>query len=422
MANSSLDGSQDEDDSRKRVRVARSGDNTMSHNLVDETAVQSKHLAATSGVRPKTGNSDRSELAEDFEQEMIAALGLSPTESQPQRSASTPMALNPSQMNGENKRPTEPPRLQKGKVTAVLSVSDMPVKKVPTADKGLPIIPTEPFNVPAWGMSSQGDHPRKITPEIIVPSIRPVFDESFKPPSPLPKDIDNRLALDGHHALRQPSVSTLGPDEEFGRRISEDDGFDRDPPSPLQPPQSEIEPELGHLHKVERPVNGNSTTPTADFDPSTGDVDRSSIPFDPSEPTTSAEILDSKRKSISGLPPSVPGVQSPLRNEVRYSPGTRSSMLSFGSFGRQSANTKGTRPVTPASGLSQISQMESRAEDEESTLGKLKNFGRRRRASVGDLLSGIQVQGIQGAPGGQRKRALSRISVRQSLIVLYLAF
>jgi hypothetical protein len=105
-----------------------------------------------------------------------------------------------------------------------------------------------------------------------------------------------------------------------------------------------------------------------------------------------------------------------LRNEVRYSPGTRSSMLSFGSFGRQS---KGTRPVTPASGLSQVSQPGSPAGNEESTFGKLKNFGRRRRASVGDLLSGIQLQGAQSTSGGQRKRTFSRLSVCSSQTSFY---
>ena len=411
--NSSLDDSQDGDNSRKRVGVAKSGGNLMSHNLVDETGVQPKHLSATTGVRPQTGKSDRSEVAEDFEQEMIAALGLSPTEPQPQRSASTPVALNFSQMNGESRRPMEPPRLQECRVTGVRSVSDMPAKKAAVAEKGLPIIPTEPFDVPALGMSS----PSKSTPDIIAPSIRPVLDESTKPPLPPPKDIDDGLAPGGHQTPRQPSVSTLGPDEKTGRRTSEDDGFDRDPPSPLQRPQSMIEHEFEPKQKVERLVNDNST-PTADFDTSTHEDKPSFVPFYSSEPTTSAEILESKRKSISGLPPSAPGVQSPLRNEVRYSPGTRSSMLSFGSFGRHSANTKGTRPVTPASGLSQTSQSGSPAENE-STFGKLKNFGRRRRASVGDLLSGIQLQGIQGAPGGQRKRAFSRISVCQSSISLF---
>jgi hypothetical protein len=95
-------------------------------------------------------------------------------------------------------------------------------------------------------------------------------------------------------------------------------------------------------------------------------------------------------------------------------------MLSFGSFGRQSNNSKGTRPNTPANEMSQ------QAASGNSKMEKLKNFGRRRRASVGNALSGFQEgvskesQGLQARSaqnepqqkdGGQKKRALSRISV-----------
>jgi hypothetical protein len=98
-------------------------------------------------------------------------------------------------------------------------------------------------------------------------------------------------------------------------------------------------------------------------------------------------------------------------------------MLSFGSFGRQSNNSKGTRPNTPANEISE------RAASGESKMDKLKNFGRRRRASVGNALSGLgdgfskELQGLetrsaqnelQQKEGGQKKRAFSRISVRDT--------
>jgi hypothetical protein len=176
----------------------------------------------------------------------------------------------------------------------------------------------------------------------------------------------------------------------------------------LQETANDVTPEPWVNSKAENSVDEASDGPRS----SAQEKRKSFIPFYPMESPSSAEILESKRKSISGLPPpSAPDVHSPLRNEVRYSPGTRSSMLSFGSFGKQSASGKGTRPSTPANDLSQPSVSGSPAENGESTIGKLKNFGRRRRASVGDLLSGIQLQQPQNAPEGQRKRALSRISV-----------
>jgi hypothetical protein len=95
-------------------------------------------------------------------------------------------------------------------------------------------------------------------------------------------------------------------------------------------------------------------------------------------------------------------------------------MLSFGSYGRQSNNSKGTRPNTPANEVSQ------HPEPGESKIDKLKNFGRRRRVSVGNALSGLQdglskeLQGLQTRStenesqqkeSGQKKRAFKRISV-----------
>ncbi|CAG7959726.1 unnamed protein product [Penicillium salamii] len=396
-SNPSLDSSQEVN--REHARVAKSGDKFRSHNSI-EAAVQPKHLSASNA---KTRDSDKSAAAGDFEQEMIAALGLLP-EPRPHRSASTPMSLQPSQINGENKRPTGQPQVQ-SKTTGMRAVSDMPSKRGPV-EKGLPVIPTEPFNVPLKMEGQVIPDQGKNTQNITFPSIRPVFDEDVKPPSPPPKVPDDGHMSNGHAIPRQPSVSTLGPDEETGRRSSEDD-FERDPPSPLQPPQTEIEP-TAPKQNVEGPVNGNPVS-IPKVEPSVDEPSRPFAPSNPSEQATSAEILEFKRKSISGLPPSVPGVQSPLRNEVRYSPGTRSSMLSFGSFGRHSINSKGTRPTTPANGL-QSSESSSPAGNGESTLGKIVGFGRRRRASVGDLLSSFQLQGTQASQGGQRKRALSRIS------------
>lgn len=335
---------------------------------------------------------------------MIAALGLSPTDPHPRRAASTPMALNAfSQVNGGKRQFTEPLPQPGESTTGNQSDAKAPANKDPVAKKSLPVIPDEPFHVPFPVMNSQRHQPSKSTPEIVTPSIRPVLDESPKPPSPPPKVKDNGLAPSQDHR-RQPSVSTLGADEQPGRTSNEE--LDKVPPSPLQETENEVAPEPRYKSKVEHSVHdapGGSQS-------SAQEKRKSFIPFYSSEFTSSAEVLESKRKSISGLPPSAPDVHSPLRNEVRYSPGTRSSMLSFGSFGKQS-NGKGTRPSTPANGLSHPSESGSPAENEESTIGKLKEFGRRRRASVGDLLSGIQLQAPQAPPGGQRRRAFSRISV-----------
>ncbi|KAJ6155983.1 hypothetical protein N7497_004868 [Penicillium chrysogenum] len=380
-----LDGPQGEHNGGKRVKATKSGNNNQSHNHVGETTGQRDQLPSSNGVPPKAEVPGKSAFAGDLEQEMIAALGLSPTDPHPRRAASTPMVLNAfSQVNGGKRQFTEPLPQQGESTTGNQSDAEAPASKDPVAEKGLPVIPDEPFHIPVPVVNSQRHQPSKSTPAIVTPSIRPVLDESPKPPSPPPKDNGNGLAPSQGHG-RQPSVSTLGPDEQTGRTSNEE--IDRDPPSPLQETAGVV-PEPRYESKVEQ---------SADDAPgslaSAQKKRRSFIPFYPSEFTSSAEVLESKRKSISGLPPSVPDVHSPLRNEVRYSPGTRSSMLSFGSFGKQSANGKGTRP------------------NGESTIGKLKEFGRRRRASVGDLLSGIQLQGPQAPQGGQRRRTFSRISV-----------
>jgi hypothetical protein len=409
-----LDGPQGEHNGGKRVKATKSGNNNQSHNHVGETTGQRDQLPSSNGVPPKAEVPGKSAFAGDLEQEMIAALGLSPTDPHPRRAASTPMVLNAfSQVNGGKRQFTEPLPQQGESTTGNQSDAEAPASKDPVAEKGLPVIPDEPFHIPVPVVNSQRHQPSKSTPAIVTPSIRPVLDESPKPPSPPPKDNGNGLAPSQGHG-RQPSVSTLGPDEQTGRTSNEE--IDRDPPSPLQETAGVV-PEPRYESKVEQ---------SADDAPgslaSAQKKRRSFIPFYPSEFTSSAEVLESKRKSISGLPPSVPDVHSPLRNEVRYSPGTRSSMLSFGSFGKQSANGKGTRPSTPANGLSQPSESGSPAGNGESTIGKLKEFGRRRRASVGDLLSGIQLQGPQAPQGGQRRRTFSRISVRLLYKVVLFVF
>lgn len=412
-----LDHPQDEHDARKPVKETQSGNIDLSHNRVGETTVQPKQLSSLSGVPSKPEVRGKSAFAGDLEQEMIAALGLSPADPHPQRAASTPMALNAfSQVNVGKRQFTEPLPQSGESTTGNQPDAEASANKAQIAKKSLPVIPDEPFHVPFPIMNSQRRQPDKSTPEIVTPSIRPVLDECPKPPSPPPKDTNNGLAPRQDHR-RHFSVSTLGADEQPGRTSNED--LDREPPSPLQETANEVAPEPEYENKAE---NSMDDPPGSSHSSVQGKRRRSFIPFYPSGSsgfTSSAEVLESKRKSISGLPPSAPDFRSPLRNEVRYSPGTRSSMLSFGSFGKHSANSKGTRPSTPANGLSQPSESGSPAENGESTIGKLKEFGRRRRASVGDLLSGIQLPGPQGPqepqgpPAAQRKRTFSRLSVCQ---------
>ncbi|KGO75453.1 hypothetical protein PITC_081530 [Penicillium italicum] len=401
-----LDRPQNEQNSGKRVKATESVNNYLSHDHVDEMTVQPKQLSSSTGVPPKPEVPGKSAFAGDLEQEMIAALGLSPTDSHTQRAASTPMALNSfNQVNG-GKHQVTAPLPQPKSTTGNQSDAEAPVNRAAVAKKSLPVIPDEPFHVPFPAVNSQRNQPSKPAPEIVIPSIRPVLDEGPKSPSPPPKDNDNGLAP-SQCRRRHPSVSTLGVDEQPGSTSYEE--LDRDPPSPLRETANEGTPEPWYKSNVEDSMDDASSGSQS----SARVKRRTFIPFYPSrssEFTSSAEALESKRNSISGLPPSAPDFRSPLRNEVRHSPGTRSSMLSFGSFGKQSANGKGTRPSTPANGLSQPSESGSPGKIGESAIGKLKGFGRRRRTSVGDLLSGIQPQGPQ-APSAGQNRTFSRISV-----------
>lgn len=392
-------------DARKPVKAARSGNIAPLHHHVNELGVQQEPIPPA--VPPKTKVPEKSGFAGDFEQEMITALGLSPKDAHSRRSASTPLALGGfSQANGDKRQAAVSSR-QLPKHTSK-STPKPPAMKSPVTEKSLPVVPHEPFEVSFPDSDTQSDQPSQSIPHIVTPSIRPVLAESPRPPAPPPKDHSNSLApAEGHK--RQFSVSTLGAEEQTGH--GSDDEADREPPSPLEL-TGEVAADTECRRKAESSVDDNpapSGNVSSGSVPSAQQKRKSFIPFYPTESSSSAS-LESKRKSSSGLPFSAPNTHSPLRNEVRNPPGTRSSMLSFGSFGKLSGN-RGSRPVTPATGLSQASEPGSPAQNEESTIGKLKSFGRRRRASVGDLLSNIQVQGSQGAPAGQRKRTFSRLSV-----------
>lgn len=321
--------------------------------------------------------------------------------------------------------PTEPPNVK--------SLNDTPpandqagtsIDNFAGTDKNLPLLPASSKSPEVAATSSQpGWEPSGTT----AMSIRPVSVDEVKPSTPPkdlppkdfppgvppkdlpPKDLPKRdaslqnLSLKQlaplpqlNHSQRQPSVSTLGADERMPSAEVET------PPSPIQAPAAEAENPV-YVKPLSRATASGTSLPSVEED-STG--------FTAMEPRrqSSAQVLEAKRRSISGMP----GIQSPLRNEVRYSPGTRSSILSFGSFGRHSTNSKGTRPGTPANEF-RSAEAGSPAPNADSKMDKLKSFGKRRRASVGDLLSGLQgnIQGgLQDLPdGSKRKRTFSRISV-----------
>lgn len=398
---------------------------------------------------------------------MNAALGLSPTETrarQAQQTASDepvrssrPVPLSePAQAVPE---PTEVPKktadirsptreesfLSADDAEANIYLASLPLGDVQDSQKDLPTPPGE--HTDDFASSEAANMPSRSGKEAshtTIPSIRAVSEEDTKPPTP-PKDLlvkepesadlppvpmkdlvpeagnplqepehdesRNQLAPPQNgHTPRQPSVSTLGEEEcQTTARYSEKESS---PPSPIQAAVRDFDDPL-----PEESIYGQAIPPAQ--------ISRASIPPaelafpgftpHPAISPSSQEILESKRRSISGLPPSAPGVQSPLRNEVRYSPGTRSSMMSFGSFGRPSTNhSRGTRPNTPGNDLSQQTHSGSATQNGDSKMDKLKSFGRRRRASVGNILTGIQVD-LQGALQNdqdkpQKKRGFSRIS------------
>ncbi|KAJ5124121.1 uncharacterized protein N7515_007946 [Penicillium bovifimosum] len=398
----SLDNPQDEENARN---APRPGDVSLSHNLDGDSAVQPTQLASPPGVPPKA---DKFDHAQGFEQEMIASFGLSPTDPSSRRSASTPVATSShTQMPGDKGQFKELPHESAEPTTGNRSSCEPSMKQALYAEKSLPLVPNEHSDSSASSMNKQTHWPSKSTPDIVTTSAIPVVVEDTKPPPP-PKDNGHGLAPDGGHE-RQHSVSTLGPDEQTGGPSEADNNSD--PPSPLRETSEEVPPKIEckdeHLHNGNSVPTGNASSAVL---PSAHKKRKSFIPFYPSKSASSTESLESRRKSINGLPPSTPDVQSPLRNEVRYSPGSRSRMLRFG---KHSANDKSSRPLTPAKDLSQTSEAGSsvQVQNEESAIGKLKSFGRRRRSSVGDLLSSIQGQGSQVPAAHERKRSFGRISV-----------
>lgn len=440
----------------------------------DDSERGGKRLKSHSGLKDPFEPRNKREISEsnkadtsfymnDFEREMNAALGLSPTETRVQQ-PQQPAVVAPAQLSQiiQPTQPTQPsepivesietskqtgdlqPPSREGSVLSAdaleanMYLTSLPLADISGLEKDLPAPPAERTDDSA--SSDAADPPSRSGAEAshtTIPSIRAISEEDTKPETP-PKDLPlheaemkdlppvppkdsssnsdleeqdqeprGKLALpQSNHAARQPSVSTLGDQDKAGTRASEEEEINT-PPSPIHA-ASEDTNDL----QPEDTIYGKAIPPTSTSETSMPPVESAFPGFTPHpRPQSSQEILESKRRSISGLPPSAPGVQSPLRNEVRYSPGTRSSMLSFGSFGRQSTgnNSRGTRPNTPGNDLSQQDSFGSPANGD-SKMDKLKSFGRRRRASVGNILTGIQgeLQGIQEK--SQKKRGFSRIS------------
>lgn len=376
--------------------------------------------------RQSEGFPDQSNMAGDLEQEMIAALGLSPTEAHSKQPAPAGPVINQSDASPQS--PLPPPLPAKDDAPTSESKDLDPPSKNPAAEKAekeLPAPPPRDLESPPSAVPQVSSGPAVETTGAMIPSIRAI-DEDKKPdlppkdlpPNDLPKDTPSKdlAPPQGAHA-RDPSVSTLGADEKDGSRPTESDTDD--PPSPLHSSTDEA--------KSDEPVYGKPASKAKESSVSLPSIEEhvpGFAPVYPPRPASSAQVLESKRQSISGPPPSTPGVQSPLRNEVRYSPGTRSSMLSFGSWGKRSTGSRGTHPQTPVNDQSQRRASGTSLEKNgDSAMDKLKSFGKRRRASVGDLLTGIQdniqggLQGLQGLQSGgqnkghQRKRTFSRINV-----------
>lgn len=372
--------------------------------------------------RAQKTNARNSGMVSDLEQEMISALGLSPTKPLPDPLANVDPALNSNVLDGRPQETPQPPFESK---TTVAEEDAIHSSQRSGGGKSLPVLAVKESNRSVIaGVRKSSAEPTLGLPQISIPSIRPVIEtepatpfatppEGFSPDGIPPAIPTKDLAPPKEGHIRQRSVSTLGADE---RNAS--DQRDDTPPSPLQSPSPETE---NYIYGKPLPCAKTSFSSSlpCDEDNSPGFVSVSM-----SRPATSAEVLGAKRRSIGELPLTAPNMQSPLRNEVRYSPATRSSMLSFGSWGRQSNNSRGgTRPPTPANELSSRIETNSSAQNGESKMDRLKNFGKKRRASVGDLLSGIQggIRGLQEKINQpepqdkekihQRKRSLSMLSV-----------
>lgn len=342
------------------------------------------------GRRKSEGFTGQSEVATDFEREIDLALGLSPTEPRnglmqsSDHTAATGDHVVSSTKDLPDKEKDLPSLPASGQSSEMADSTDQPDSEVskPTALSVRSVTPGErkPSTTPK-------DHPPDVPPKDLPSKDMPPEDVALKN---LPLGARVSLFPRAGHSQRQPSVSTLCADERMASRESET------PPSPIQAPATEAKNPV-YVKPVQRDTASEALLPS---------VEEDSAGFTVWHPRRqiSAQILEDKRRSISGMP----DIRSPLRNEVRYSPGTRSSILSFGSFGRS------TRPGTPANEL-RAAESGSSAANGDSRMDKLKSFGKRRRASVGDLLSGIQGKtqaGSQDLPeGSKRKRTFSRISV-----------
>lgn len=459
---SSPEGSADDERAGKRLKSNGSVDYMRSVDRVDGN-LPSQTTKTSEVDRRRSG--DFSGFAFDFEQEMNAALGLSPTVPRPQQASTFEPRLSPgaaSALHSDSPQHQPKEELKDGSRHCVTYAptdeepSETSLPGLPSQtpapstvsnikDASLPSIPASeaitlsirpvseeddirispPKGHLSIDLPSQDVPAKDILPDVPAKDVSPTKEDA---PSLPAKDLPPRddppkglfLSLESEFTPRQPSASTLGIDEHQVGHPPEEEV--ETTPSPLQQPGRTAGDDMSERHVYNQPSSrariSEITLPSFD------DVAPGVGSAYPPRPPSSAEILESKRRSISGLPPSTPGVQSPLRNEVRYSPGTRSSMLSFGSFGRQSNNSKGTRPNTPANERSQ------RATSGDSKMDKLKNFGRRRRASVGNALSGfqegfskelqsLQTRSAQNEPqqkdGGQKKRGFSRISVCENM-------
>ncbi|KAJ5798053.1 uncharacterized protein N7503_007349 [Penicillium pulvis] len=393
------DDAQDKERSGKRLKSTGSMDIQRLQTNLEGTSGR----AVSQPLQPLSSDEDRarktnaknSGMVSDLEQEMIAALGLSPTKPLPDPLANADPTLASSAPDGRPQETRRPPFKNE---TAMAEENVMHNSQRSSGEKSLPVLAVKESNNPVISeVRKSRTEPTMGLPHISIPSIRPVIEtESAISPGTLPEALspddippaippkDLAPPEEGH--TRQRSVSTLGADE--GDASGQQDDT---PPSPLQPPSLETESPIYGKPLPHAKTSSSSLPPVEDISPGF-------VPVSLPRAATSAEVLDAKRRSISGLPPSAPNMQSPLRNEVRYSPATRSSMLSFGSWGRQSNNSKGgTQPPTPGNEVSSHVETNSSAQNSGSKMDKLKKFGKRRRASVGDLLSGIQggLRGLQ---------------------------
>ncbi|KAJ5692254.1 hypothetical protein N7462_001677 [Penicillium macrosclerotiorum] len=442
----SLGDSRGDERAGKRLRFndsvdyLRSGEGRVEDRAHDRSQSVPLSFPLADGNQYTSGGFNRASYVSEFEQEMIAALGLSPTESRQPRSLQATtfeprLALSLTNGFGQGlalHQQRSDPRAKVGTrecdrndyVTGASNFNNLgPWESLPHLF-GESAQQPKPFEHPGHPDASVLSHMVESQPQSAVdstmptiPTIRPVHDEdagnkplilaknsplphilppmTFSlddsseddvPPTPPPKDMPRRKPVATHlvppsnYTARKPSVSTLGADEEIPDRLSEEL---RNPPSP------DLLPKTATEDQSDDPIYGKSL-PSAKYSGHSPQVAEENLDlreFAPAFPKSpgSDEILESKRRSIGGVAPSIPGVQSPLRNEVRFSPAARGTLLSSNSFGRQNTNnSKGAREVPY--------RMESASpsQNSNSKINKLKNFGKRQRTSMGNVLSGFQ--------------------------------